>query len=62
MEPKLLKYLAGFHAKENTQNALLKMIETWHAMLNKHNKVRVIIMDLSKVFDMLNHKLLLCKL
>ena len=62
MEPKLSKYLAGFRAKHNTQHALLKMIETWRAMLNKGNKVGAIIMDLSKAFDTLNHNLLLCKL
>ena len=62
MEPKLSKFLAGFRAKHNTQHALLKMIETWRAMLNKGNKVGAIIMDLSKAFDTLNHNLLLCKL
>ena len=62
MEPKLSKYLAGFRAKHNTQHALLKMIETWRAMLNKGNKFGAIIIDLSKAFDTLNHNLLLCKL
>ena len=62
MEPKLSKYLAGFRAKHNTQHALLKMIETWRAMLNIGNKVGAIIMDLWKAFDTLNHNLLLCKL
>ena len=62
MEPKLSKFLAGFRAKHNTQHALLKMIETWRAMLNKGNKVGAIIMDLSKAFDTLNHNLLLCKI
>ena len=62
MEPKLSKFLAGFRAKRNTQHALLKMIETWRAILNKGNKVGAIIMDLSKAFDTLNHNLLLCKL
>ena len=52
----------GFRAKHNTQHALLKMIETWGAMLNKGNKVGAIKMDLSKAFDTLNHNLLLCKL
>ena len=33
MEPKPSKYLSGFGVKHNTQHALLKMIETWHAML-----------------------------
>ena len=31
-------------------------------MLNKDNEVGAIIMDLSKAFHMLNHRLLLCKL
>ena len=61
MEPKLSKYLADFHAKHNTQHALLKMIENWRAMLNKGNKLGVTIMDLSKAFDTLNHNLLPCK-
>ena len=48
-------------AKHNTQHALLEMIETWRVVLNKGSKVGVIIMDLSKAFDTLNHNLL-CKL
>ena len=62
MEPKLSKHLAGFRAKHNIQHALLKMIETWCAMLNKDNKIRAITMDLSKTFDTLDHNLLLWKL
>ena len=58
MEPKLSKYLAGFRPKHNTRHALLKIIETWHDMLNKDNKVGPIIMDLSIVFDKLNSNLL----
>ena len=61
MEPELSKYLAGLLAKHNTQHALLKMIETWLAMLNKGKKLGAIVVDLSKAFDMLNHNLL-CKL
>ena len=62
MEPKVFKYVAGFRAKHNTQNALLKMIETLCAILNKGNKVGAIMMDLSKAFDTLNQNLLVCKL
>ena len=62
MEPKLSKYLASFRERHNIQHASLKIIETWRAVLSKGNKVGVIIMDLSKAFDTLNHKLLLCKL
>ena len=38
------------------------MIESWKARVNNGSKVGVIIMDLSKVFDSLNHELELAKL
>ena len=62
MEPKLSKFLVGFHEKHNTQHALIKTIKTWHDMLSKGSKVEEIIIDLSKEFDTLNHNLFLCKL
>ena len=62
MEPKLSKYLVGFRRNHNTQHALLRMIESWRALQNKGQKVGAIIMDLSKAFDTLNHKLLFKKL
>ena len=61
MEPKLSKYLAGFCRNHNTQHVLLRMIESWRVLLNKSQKVGGIIMDLSKAFDTLNHKLLFKK-
>ena len=61
MEAKLSKYLAGFRRNHNTQHALLIMIESWRALQNKGQKVCAIIMDLSKAFGTLNHKLLLKK-
>ena len=60
MEPKLSKYLAGFCRNHNTQNALLRMIESWRALLNKGQKVVTVI--IGTAFDALNHKLLLKKL
>ena len=37
------------------------MIESWGTLQNKEQKVGAIIMDLSKAFDTLNHKLLFKK-
>ena len=62
MEPKLFKYLAIFRRNHNTQHTLLRMIESWRALQNKGQKVGAIIMDMSKAFDTLNHKLLFKKL
>ena len=61
MEPKLSKYLAGLCQNHKTQHTLLRMIESWRALLNKGQIVGAIIMDLSKAFDTLKHKLLLQK-
>ena len=41
---------------------ILRIIESFWVLLNKGQKVGAIIMDLSKTFDTLNHKLLLKKL
>ena len=38
------------------------MIEVWEKNLDKGNEIAVILMDLSKVFDTINHSLLLVKL
>lgn len=59
LEPKPKKYLIGFPKNEY---ALLKMIEIWRFMLRKQNKVGPIVMNLSKAFDTLKHKLLQRKL
>ena len=62
MQNKFSKYLTGFRKNHNTQNSLLSMIESWKVRLNNGSKVGVIIMDLSKASDSLNHKLLITKL
>ena len=46
----------------NAQYSLLKMIETWKKHLDKGEKIGVILMELSKAFDTINHSLLLAKL
>ena len=62
IEPKLSKYLVGFCSNHNNPHALLRMIESWRALQNKDQEFGAIIMDLSKLFDTLNHKRLLRKL
>ena len=62
MQNNFSKYLRGFRKNHNMQNSLLRMIESWKVRLNNGSKVGVIIMDLSKAFDSLNHELLLTKL
>ena len=58
MQIKFSKYLTGFRKNRNTQNSLLRTIESWKVRLNG-SKVGVMITDLSKAFDSLNHELLL---
>ena len=48
--------------KSNTQYSLIIMIETWKEDLDKGNTVGVIIMDLSRAFDTINHGLLISKM
>ena len=62
MENKFSKYLTGFRKNHNTPNSLLRLIESWKAKFNNGSKVGVIIIDLSKAFDSLNHDLSLAKL
>ena len=62
MQNKFLIYLTGFRKNRGTQQALLKMIETWKTKLNIGHKVGVVYMDLSNAFDSLNRELLIAKL
>ena len=48
----------GFRKNMSTETTLLKFIDFIHDGLNKNENVGVIYMDLSKAFDMINHKIL----
>ena len=61
MTTKFSPYLRGFRKNHNAQYSLLKMIETWEKHLDEGEKIWVILMDLSKAFDKINHSLLLAK-
>ena len=58
----LSPYLCGCRKGFNTQHALLTLVENWRKSLDNKGFGSAILMDLSKVFDTLNHDLLIAKL
>ena len=58
----LSPYLCGYRKDYNTQQALVSLIEKWKKILHDKGFGGVVLMDLSKAFDTLNHKLLTAKL
>jgi hypothetical protein len=54
--------LSAFRSGYGCQTALLKIIEDWKKALDENKFVSAILMDLSKAFDCLPHKLLINKL
>jgi hypothetical protein len=54
--------LSAFRSGYGCQTALLKIIEDWKKSLDENKFVAAILMDLSKAFDCLPHKLLINKL
>ena len=62
MKDKLSNLLIGFRKNHNTQHCLTSLLEKWEKTLDKGGYIFAILMDLSKAFDTLNHKLLIAKL
>ena len=52
----------GFRPKRSTQDVLLKTVDDWKKALDQGEIVATVLIDLSKAFDTINHKLLLEKL
>ena len=58
----LSKFLCGYRKGYSTQTALISMLEKWRKTLDIKGFAGAILMDLSKAFDTIKHKLLLPKL
>ena len=54
--------ITGFRKSHGTQHSLMTMLEKWKSALDKGKNACVLFMDLSKVFDTINHDLFLSKL
>ena len=62
MKDKFTKCLTGFKKYHGTQYSLLTMLGKWKRGTDNGSYVPALFMDLSKVFDTINHDLMLAKL
>ena len=62
VKSKLSPYLCGYRKGFSTHYALLSLIERSKKILDEKGFGGAVLMDLSKVFDTLNHELLIAKL
>ena len=62
MTDKLAHSIIGFRNSHGTENSLVVMLEKLKRVLDKGEYVSALFVDLSKVFDTINHDLLIAKL
>ena len=62
IENKLSKFITGFRKLHGSQHSIVTLLEKWRKALDKKEYICVLLMDLSKAFDTINHNLLLAKL
>ena len=62
MDPKLSVHQCGFRKNMSAQSCLIVMLEKWKKCIDNKGKAGVLLTDLSKVFDCLDHDLLIAKL
>ena len=53
---------SGFRKNHSCQTALTKLVDHWLAQMNENNTVGVVLLHLTKAFDLVSHKILLQKL
>ena len=58
----LLPYLCGYRTGFSRHFAVISLIEKWRKNLDNKRNTRAVLMDLSKAFHTINHKLLIAKL
>ena len=56
------QYLSGYRARYGYQDVLLHFINIWKKALDDGNVCMAVLIDLSKEFDCLPYRLLICKL
>ena len=54
--------VSAYRINYNCQSVLIHAVETWRKALDQKKHVGILLMDLSKAFDLISHPLLIAKL